>query len=200
LFEEAMNDEVEESLVDDLLRRYLEDERRQLERQARATPPQVVDEVPPAGPQHVETADRPDVLSQALGYQDATHDAEHRALMRAVEHLRDDPLPAGCREGRPPKGRGHRISWESDTCLLCGARRSRKTGWRTDCSASPPRRVRSKETCAVAVAEAANKIGLTNTNGRPIDSDAVLKMYSRWQRHGSPRDRAHDRLLGRTQK
>ena len=116
-------------------------------------------------------------------------------MMRVFEHLHNDPLPVGTSGGRRPPGRGHRFSHGEDTCILCGAPGSMDTGWDTDCPKNPPHRIRSKTTCAVAVAEAAQKAGVTNTKGQPQDSDAVLKMYDRWQRDGSPREREHERLL-----
>lgn len=122
-------------------------------------------------------------------------DAEQRAMMRAVEFFHNDPLPPGSTGGRPPLGRGHRIKSSADTCMFCGAQWSAGKGWRNDCPKNPPQRIRSKGTCAIAIAEAAQKAGITNTQGKPIDSGAVLKMYNRWQRDGSPRDREHERLL-----
>lgn len=214
-----MKDEVDESLVDELFQSYLDEERRhtpeRFERQARATFQQLVDEARRSG--HLNqvtlheaigfltrlltaTANRHGVLAKALGYRENKKDAEHRAMMRAMEHLHNDPLPGGSTGGRLPRGRGHRISRDTDTCLLCGASGSMEKGWRTDCPKNPPHRIRSKETCAVAVAEAAQKAGITNTKGRRIDSDAVLKMYNRWRQDGSPREREHKRLLGGTQK
>ena len=139
------------------------------------------------------TDDRPGVLARALGYRATQNDAENRAMMRVFEYLHDDPLPVGAKGGRRPRGRGHRVSHDSDTCLLCGASASTGAAWDTDCPEKPPAPIRSKTTCAMAVAEAANKAGLINTKRRPLDSDAVLKMYARWQREGSPREREHER-------
>ena len=214
-----MNDQVEESRVDDLLRAYLEAERQntpeQFERQARATLQQVVDEARHPGRLNrlnfydairllrrllAATADHPGVLARALGYRQTTDDAERRAMMRAVEFLQNDPLPEGSVGGRPPRGRGHQVSLDTDTCIFCGTRKSMDKGWSTDCPKNPPRRVRSKGTCAIAVAEAAQKAGIANTKGKWMDSEAVLRMYSRWQRDGAPREREHERLLRRNEK
>lgn len=215
-----MKDEVEESDVDDLLQRYLEEERQhtseQFEGQARATFQRLVEEAQTRRLGQLgrinfheairllrrllsATADRPGVLAKMLGYRENKNDAEHRAMMRAVEFLHNDPLPVGSIGGRPPSGRGHRFSPDTETCMLCGVPGSMEKGWRTDCPKNPPQRVRSKETCAVAVAEAAQKAGITNAKGQPLDSEAVLKMYNRWRQHGSPREREHERLLRSTQ-
>ena len=213
-----MKHEVEESVVDDLLQGYLDEERHdasELEGNARATLQQLVEnaDTPRAleEPHFSEaisllrrllaaTDDRPGVLARALGYRATQNDAENRAMMRVFEYLHDDPLPVGAKGGRRPRGRGHRVSHDSDTCLLCGASASTGAAWDTDCPEKPPAPIRSKTTCAMAVAEAANKAGLINTKRRPLDSDAVLKMYDRWQREGSPREREHERLLRRSHK
>ena len=207
-----MKDEVDESVVDDLLQAYLDEERldtSELEGRARATFQQVVEAA--EGPKAMNaspllkrllaaTKDRPGVLANALGYQAIQNDAEHRAMMRVFEYLHDDPLPVGAIGGRPTHGRGHRFSQDDDTCILCGAPGSTDTGWDTDCPKNPPHPIRSKKTCAVAVAEAATKAGITNTKGNALDHEAVLKMYDRWQQDGSPREREHERLLRRSKK
>ena len=83
-----MKDEVEESVVDDLLVRYLEIERQEiseLEGKARATFQQLVEAA--EGPKAMNashllkrliaaTEDRPGVLANALGYREIQNDAE----------------------------------------------------------------------------------------------------------------------------
>jgi len=212
-----MNDEIEESVVNTMLRTYLEDERRALERfeeQARATLERVINNSASDGRLDrrnlheaarlirrllAATAPYRGMLAKALGYQEGRHDAVHRAMMSAMEWLHNDPLPLDSRGGRSPTGRGHRIGRKRDECALCGSRLERGR-WRADCPKNPPQRVRSKGTCAEAVATAAHQAGITNDKGRPMDSESVLKMYDRWRLHGPPREREHERLLRTTKK
>lgn len=214
-----MHDEVEEDSVDALLAECLREERRltpeTFERDARVALLRLVNgarngrlasfhdlnsALPLLERLLAVTANQPGLLARVLGYRDAPNDAEHRAMMRALETLHNDPLPEGSAGGRAPAGRGHRVASSTNQCILCKARPSAKGEWRTDCPKNPPRRVRSKRTCAVAVAEAAAKARMRGTNGQSIDSDALLKMYDRWQREGSPRERESERLLKRTPK
>src|SRR5258706_4318824 len=200
-----MNDEVEESLVDDLLERCVREERqhtsKHFERQARATLQLLVKEgrrLPHLNPGKFReainlirrllaaTADHPRTLVKALGYRETKKDAQYRAMMRAMECLHDEPLGAASTGGGPPSGRGHRFSLYTNKCMLCEAEGSGKKGWPTDCPKNPPRRIRSKGTCAMAVAEAAEKAGITNANGRRMDSAAVLRKYDRWGLKGAP--------------